>query len=119
MIKKNIFLMLIISLFSLSTFFLDLGCKNNYDNSKQTGNSVMNNENHMSMSPAKVDSSIIRKPGVDVSMIDVNKDDSVYQCPMDYNVISDEAGLCPSCGMNLEKVSVKDASKNVKAYFSE
>lgn len=25
-----------------------------------------------------------------------------YQCPMDLQVISDKAGLCPVCGMDLE-----------------
>lgn len=28
---------------------------------------------------------------------------SYYQCPMDLEVISDKAGPCPKCGMDLEK----------------
>lgn len=28
-----------------------------------------------------------------------------YQCPMDLQVISDKAGLCPVCGMDLENMT--------------
>ncbi len=30
-----------------------------------------------------------------------------YQCPMHPEVISDKAGACPKCGMDLEKVEKK------------
>ncbi len=32
---------------------------------------------------------------------------SFYQCPMDLEVISDKAGACPKCGMDLEVVTKK------------
>jgi transcription initiation factor IIE alpha subunit len=33
---------------------------------------------------------------------------------MDWNVIADEEGKCPKCGMLLEKVTVDEAVKNLK-----
>lgn len=30
-----------------------------------------------------------------------------YQCPMDLEVISDKAGACPKCGMDLEVMTKK------------
>lgn len=30
-----------------------------------------------------------------------------YQCPMDLEVISDKAGACPKCGMDLEAITKK------------
>ena len=32
---------------------------------------------------------------------------------MDWNVISDEAGKCPLCGMKLKEVSLEKAEKNL------
>lgn len=56
----------------------------------------------------------IRSEPVDVKAVDVNRDGFVYQDPMDWNVIADEEGKCPKCGMLLEKVSVEEAVKNLK-----
>jgi hypothetical protein len=56
----------------------------------------------------------IRSEPVDVKAIDVNKDGFVYQDPMDWNVIADEEGKCPKCGMMLKKVTVDEAIKNLK-----
>lgn len=33
--------------------------------------------------------------------------DTFYQCPMDQQVVSDKAGSCSVCGMDLEKVEKK------------
>jgi hypothetical protein len=35
---------------------------------------------------------------------------------MDWEVISDEPGICPICKMDLEKFSVKEAQKNLIEY---
>lgn len=56
----------------------------------------------------------IRSEPVDVSAVDVNQDGFVYQDPMDWNVIADEEGTCPKCGMFLEKVTIDDAVKHLK-----
>ena len=56
----------------------------------------------------------IRAEPVDVKALDLNKDGYVYQDPMDWNVIADEAGKCPKCGMFLSKVTIDEAIKNLK-----
>ena len=50
---------------------------------------------------------------IDVKSIDDNKDGKIYQCPMDFNVLSDKPGVDPKCGMNLKKVSLEQAKKNL------
>ncbi|MDP2366200.1 MAG: heavy metal-binding domain-containing protein, partial [Ignavibacteria bacterium] len=60
-----------------------------------------------------IDSSIVRTGIIDLEMIDQNKDSKVYQDPMDWNVISDEAGKCPLCNMKLVEVSLDKAKENL------
>jgi|WetSurMetagenome_2_1015567.scaffolds.fasta_scaffold19358_4 hypothetical protein len=62
---------------------------------------------------AKVDSSIIRTGEIDLVVIDVNGDGMVYQDPMDWNVISDDPGKCPLCGMKLKEVTLTIAKENL------
>ena len=62
----------------------------------------------------KVDSTIIRSRDVDVASLDKNKDGKVFQCPMHAEVISDIAGQCPLCKMDLDEVSVAKAQENLK-----
>lgn len=50
---------------------------------------------------------------IDVSAIDKNKDGKVYQCPMCAGQLSDEAGKCPTCDMELEENSNDDAKENL------
>ena len=57
---------------------------------------------------------IVREGVIDVESIDKNKDGRVYQDMMDWNVISDEPGKCPLCGMTLKEVSIDEAKKNLK-----
>lgn len=64
------------------------------------------------------DSSITGSSVIDLKTIDKNKDGKVYQCQMDYNVLSDKPGIDQKCGMKLEKVSLKKARANLmKAGF--
>ncbi|MDP3149675.1 MAG: heavy metal-binding domain-containing protein [Ignavibacteria bacterium] len=58
--------------------------------------------------------SIVREGMIDLKAIDKNKDGKVFQCPMDWNVISDASGKCPTCKMKLKEVSLKDAKKNLQ-----
>ena len=53
--------------------------------------------------------SIVREGVIDLNAIDANKDGKVYQDMMDYNVISDNPGSCPLCGMTLNEVSLEKA----------
>jgi len=57
--------------------------------------------------------SIVREGEIDLQSIDKNKDGKVYQDPMDWNVISDETGKCPLCGMTLKEVSLEKAKENL------
>jgi hypothetical protein len=61
-------------------------------------------------------SPLIRKGVIDLQKIDENNDGKVYQDHMDWNVISDEPGLCPVCEMKLREVSLEDAAENLKKH---
>jgi len=73
------------------------------------------NPDHQSMNMDKkqIDSTIVRVGVIDLQAIDENKDVMVYQDPMDWNVISDEPGKCPLCGMKLKEVSLEKAKENL------
>jgi hypothetical protein len=65
------------------------------------------------------DTTLIRKGIIDVDSLDINLDGYVYQDQMDWNVISDKAGTCPVCGMELKKVKNSEAKKNLKDHSFE
>jgi hypothetical protein len=50
---------------------------------------------------------------INLKSIDKNKDGKVYQCPMDFDVISDKPGKDPKCGMELTEVTLEQAKKNL------
>jgi hypothetical protein len=69
---------------------------------------------HQEMKSSETEeSSIIREGEIDLSAIDKNEDGKVYQDQMCWNVISDEAGECPQCGMMLKEVSLEKANENL------
>ena len=70
-------------------------------------------QNEMQKQETAVDKSIIRTGMIDLQMIDLNKDGKAYQDQMCWNVISDEAGECPQCGMILKEVSLDKAKENL------
>jgi hypothetical protein len=57
--------------------------------------------------------SIVREGEIDLNAIDENKDGKVFQDPMDWNVISDKAGRCPLCKMELKEVTLNEAKENL------
>lgn len=59
------------------------------------------------------DSSLVRKGMIDLKSIDKNSDGKVYQCPMEANVLSDEKGECPLCGMDIKEVTVEKAKEKL------
>lgn len=59
------------------------------------------------------DNTIVRKGVIDLKAIDENKDGKVFQDQMDWNVISDEPGKCPTCGMTLKESSLQEAKENL------
>ncbi len=58
-------------------------------------------------------SPVAYKGVIDVASIDDNMDGKVYQCPMDFNVLSDKPGVDPKCGMKLKEVTIKQAEENL------
>jgi Cu(I)/Ag(I) efflux system membrane fusion protein/cobalt-zinc-cadmium efflux system membrane fusion protein len=63
--------------------------------------------------------SIVHEGVIDIEAIDKNKDRKVYQDMMDWNVISDEPGKCPLCGMTLKEVTIEQAVSNLKKHGFE
>jgi hypothetical protein len=61
-------------------------------------------------------SSMVHEGMIDLHAIDKNGDKKVYQDPMDWNVISDNSGECPLCGMKLKEVTIDEAKANLKKH---
>jgi len=77
---------------------------NTGDNSKET---------------AEVKSPLIRKGTIDLEAIDENNDGKLYQDIMDWNVISDEPGSCPICGMKLREFTIDKVKANLNEHGFE
>lgn len=73
----------------------------------------MHGMHHEMKSDSADESAIVREGEIDLVVIDVNEDGMVYQDQMCWNVISDEAGECPLCGMKLKEVSLEKAKENL------
>ena len=58
--------------------------------------------------------SIVREGAIDLAAIDENGDGKVYQDQMCWNVLSDEKGECPLCGMTLKEVGLEEAKANLE-----
>jgi hypothetical protein len=68
---------------------------------------------HKMKSDDAEEASIVREGEIDLVAIDANEDGMVYQDQMCWNVISDEPGECPQCGMILKEVSLEKAKENL------
>jgi Cu(I)/Ag(I) efflux system membrane fusion protein/cobalt-zinc-cadmium efflux system membrane fusion protein len=75
-----------------------------------------NEKSGMNMNEHKHSSSIVHEGVIDVEAIDKNRDGKLWECPMDWNVISDESGRCPVCNMNLKEYSVEEVKANLDKY---
>lgn len=62
---------------------------------------------------ANAQNPIVREGVIDLKAIDENKDGKVFQDQMDWNVISDNPGKCPLCGMTLKEVTLEKAKENL------
>jgi hypothetical protein len=89
--------------------------KGNQDSTKSGHkHMVMKDHKNMKMDSSKTNKeSWVREGEIDLKAIDKNKDGKVFQDMMDWNVISDEAGECPLCGMNLKEVTIEKAKENL------
>jgi Cu(I)/Ag(I) efflux system membrane fusion protein/cobalt-zinc-cadmium efflux system membrane fusion protein len=63
--------------------------------------------------------SIVHEGVIDVEAIDKNKDGKLWECPMDWNVISDESGRCPVCNMKLKEFTIEEIKANLDKYGYE
>ena len=50
---------------------------------------------------------------LNVEAFDHNHDGTVYQCPMDWSIITDQKGQCELCNMNLEPFSIDETKQNL------
>lgn len=50
---------------------------------------------------------------LDVESFDKNGDGMLFQCPMDWDVLSDESGRCPLCEMKLKEFSIDEVKANL------
>jgi hypothetical protein len=62
----------------------------------------------------KDNKSIVHEGTIDLTAIDENGDGKVYQDQMCWNVVSDESGECPQCGMKLKELSLEKAKTNLE-----
>lgn len=88
---------------------------NKMDEHKMDHSKMMNHEMKHADSD-KIDMKkdiIVREGEIDLITIDKNGDKKVFQDQMDWNVISDEAGECPLCGMKLKEVTLEKAKENL------
>jgi Cu(I)/Ag(I) efflux system membrane fusion protein len=78
------------------------------------GSDKMNSKDDMNKEDnSEVKDPRIRKGTIDLSAIDKNKDGKLYEDIMDWNVISDEPGECPICGMTLKEFTITEVKKNL------
>jgi len=70
-------------------------------------------EHHQMKTESLSENSIVREGEISLTAIDSNKNGKVYQDQMCWNVISDEPGECPQCGMILKEVSLEKAKQNL------
>lgn len=66
-----------------------------------------------------IESPLIRTGIIDVKSIDSNRDGKLFECPMDWNIISDEPGRCPSCEMKLKEYSIDEIKDNLTEHGYE
>lgn len=97
----------------------DTSSKNSVNKKKDKGKINNNEHNQMEMKEHNHSSSIVRKGVIDVESIDKNKDGKLWECPMDWNVISDESGRCPLCNMKLKEYSIEEVKSNLDEHGFE
>ncbi len=61
----------------------------------------------------KTPENLVREGIIDLQALDKNKDGKLFQDEMDWNVISDQSGKCPLCGMTLTELSIDQVRKNL------
>jgi hypothetical protein len=92
------------------------------DEKSETGNGkreIKNDKKEMKIENHDHSSSIVHEGVIDVQSIDKNKDGKLWECPMDWNVISDESGRCPLCNMKLKEFTIDQVKNNLEKHGFE
>jgi len=119
---KILTLVLFVFTFAATISFAQEDSSKSHSNHEQNMDMKNDDQKHMDMKDhksmkmndgQKEDDSIIREGEIDLHAIDKNGDGKVYQDMMDWNVISDEPGECPQCGMKLKEVMISEAKFNL------
>jgi len=97
---------------------------NQFQTGTQEVKGEMKEEKRKSLDEMKMEdhdhsSSIVHEGVIDVESIDKNKDGNLWECPMDWNVISDEEGRCPLCNMFLKEYTIDEVKANLTEYGLE
>jgi len=64
-------------------------------------------------------SSLVREGIIVIESIDANNDGKLYECLMDWNVISDEDGRCPVCNMYMKEYTIEEVKANLDKHGFE
>ncbi|MGE5364331.1 MAG: heavy metal-binding domain-containing protein [Bacteroidota bacterium] len=95
------------------------GCQGRKDNQGNTDDAKIP-ELRPGDSVAVIDSTAVVRPKtgpvtgiIDLKKIDANKDGKVFECAMDWNVLSDQPGKCSQCGMDLTEYTRAQARTNL------
>ncbi len=76
------------------------------ENMEETPNEEQGNE-------YGIESPLIRTGVIDVEKLDKNGNGKLFECPMDWNIISDEKGRCPACEMKLKEYTLGQVKENL------
>ena len=74
---------------------------------------------HAPQNQYDIESPLIRTGVIDVESIDENADGKLFECPMDWDIISDEDDNCPACGMRLEEYTLDEIKENLDKFGYE
>lgn len=80
---------------------------------------IKTEQQEMKMEKDDHSSSIVHTGIIDAEAIDKNKDGKLWECQMDWNVISDESGRCPLCNMKLKEYTIEEIKANLDKYGFE
>ena len=101
--------------FVLSLIFMPCSGENkNEEMSKDT--EMHENHEHKKKASEEIEHEMVREGIIDVESLDANNDGSLYECPMDWNVLSDNSGDCPACGMELKEYSLDEVKANLDKF---
>jgi hypothetical protein len=97
--------------------FLIFACSN--DHNEMSHDSEHQNHEHEIKAAETVESELVREGVIDVESLDNDGDGNLFECPMDWNVISDKSGECPVCGMDLKEFTILEVKNNLDKYGYE